>query len=93
MDCDDISLPQRLEKQAAFPQANPDIGVVAAYLQTADADLTERQSREFPRQHAIIVLDWILWARKTMPGAVYMARREVQLAVAGSKDAPFFADD
>ena len=93
MDSDDISLPQRLEKQAAFLQANPDIGVVAAYLQTAAADLTERQSHEFPRQHVFIILDWILWGRTTMPGAVYMARREALLAVGGYKDAPIYADD
>ena len=93
MDCDDISLPQRLEKQAAFLQANPDIGVVASFLQTAAADLTERQSQEFPRQHALIVLDWILWGRTTMPGAVHMARREVLQAVGGYKDAPIYADD
>ena len=93
MDCDDISLPQRLEKQAAFLQSQSRIGVVGAYLQIASADLAERQTSEYPQQHAFIVLDWILGGSTTMPGAAHMARREVLLAVGGYKDAPLYADD
>ena len=34
MDCDDISLPQRLEKQVQFMDANPEVGVCGTWLET-----------------------------------------------------------
>lgn len=36
MDSDDISLPQRFEKQIAFMDSNPEIGVVGTHLQLMD---------------------------------------------------------
>lgn len=38
MDCDDISLPQRLEKQFNFLKNNPDVGVVASFTREIDED-------------------------------------------------------
>ena len=93
MDSDDISLPQRLEKQVAFLQSHPDVGVVAAALQVASADLSDRHFHPYPQQHAFIVLYWILGGRMTMPGAVYMARRAVLLSVGGYEESRQFADD
>ena len=40
MDCDDITLPQRLEKQVDFLQANPEIGAVGACARVMNHDLT-----------------------------------------------------
>ena len=34
LDCDDVSSPQRLEKQVAFMDAHPDVGVCGAWIQT-----------------------------------------------------------
>ncbi|UNC93638.1 glycosyltransferase family 2 protein [Candidatus Contubernalis alkaliaceticus] len=34
MDCDDISLPQRLDKQAAFMDSNPKVGVCGTWVET-----------------------------------------------------------
>lgn len=34
MDCDDISLPERLAKQAVFMEANPNIGVCGTFVKT-----------------------------------------------------------
>ena len=93
MDCDDVSLPQRLEKQAAFLQANPDIGLVGSFVQTASADLSERQSHTYPQRHAFIVLQWILGGRTTMQGGVYMARRAILQSVGGYEDSRQFVDD
>ena len=39
MDSDDVSLPQRLEKQVDFLRANPDIGVVGACAPLTDENL------------------------------------------------------
>lgn len=38
MDADDISLPDRLEKQAAFLQANPQIGLISGDAEAIDAE-------------------------------------------------------
>lgn len=82
MDCDDISLPQRFEKQVDFLHSHPDIGVVGTNLQTASADLTERKSDAYPQQHAFIVLESAL-GRTTVGGATIMARRNALLSVGG----------
>ncbi len=93
MDCDDISLPQRLEKQVGFLRSHPDIGVLGSFLQTASADMTRRQHHEYPQQHAFIVLYWILGGRTTMQGGVYMARRDVLLSVGGYEESRQLVDD
>ena len=38
MDGDDIATPERLEKQMAFMEANPDVGICGAFARTVDAD-------------------------------------------------------
>ena len=93
MDSDDISLPQRLEKQAAFLQAHPHIGVVGSNLQIVSAELSEGISHSYPQEHTFIVMEWILGGRTTMPGAVFMARRDVLLSVGGYEDSRIVTDD
>jgi glycosyltransferase involved in cell wall biosynthesis len=34
MDADDISLPQRIERQCAYLEANPDVGICGSFIQT-----------------------------------------------------------
>ncbi|MYD09809.1 MAG: glycosyltransferase family 2 protein [Chloroflexi bacterium] len=92
MDCDDISLSQRLEKQARFLQSHPDIGVVGAHLQIASADKTALRVQECPQQHAPVALFWIVGSM-TMAGAAIMARREVLLAAGGYEESRRVADD
>ena len=93
IDSDDISLPRRLEKQAAFLQSHPDIGVVGSFVQTASADLSERQCHTYPQQHAFIVLEWILGGRTTMHGGAYIARRAVLQSVGGYEESRIVTDD
>jgi glycosyltransferase involved in cell wall biosynthesis len=38
MDADDISLPERFEKQVSFMEANPDIGISGTWLSIIDSD-------------------------------------------------------
>ena len=40
MDCDDVSLPQRLERQVEHLRANQAIGVLGAGAQAVNADLS-----------------------------------------------------
>ena len=93
MDCDDVSLPRRLEKQVGFLQSHPDIGLVGTFIQTASADLTERQELEVPQQHAFIVLYWIFSGGMTCAGAAYMARRDILMSVGGYEKSRRIIDD
>ena len=92
MDCDDISLPERLEKQARFLQSHPDIGVVGTFLYTVSADKTGRQSHAYPQQHAFIVLESALGSTP-VAGAATMARRNALHSVGGYDSAQHFACD
>ena len=93
MDCDDVSIPKRLQKQVGFLQTHPDIGVVGGFLQTASADLTRRQNHEYPQQHADIVLQWILGGRTTFAGALSMTRRDIMKSVGGYEKSRKVSDD
>ncbi|MCE2470633.1 MAG: glycosyltransferase family 2 protein [Anaerolineae bacterium] len=93
MDCDDVSLPRRLEKQVGFLQSHPNIGLVGTFLQTASADLTGRQSHEYPLQHAFIVLYWILSGGTTCAGPAFMARRDILMSVGGYEESRRIVDD
>ncbi len=93
MDCDDISLPRRLEKQANFLQSHPNIGLVGTYLQTANADMTGCQNHEYPLQHAFILLEWILGGGTTFAGAAFMARRDILMSVGGYEESRKIVDD
>ena len=57
MDCDDISLPQRLEKQVAFLRANPQVGVVGASGRAVSEDLAPLFAFKLPRRHALIAFE------------------------------------
>ena len=58
MDCDDISLPQRLQMQATFLDSHPDIGAVGVEGQLVSADLsTVTHYFHLPQHHELILLD------------------------------------
>ena len=75
MDGDDISLPQRFEKQMAYLQAHPDIDV----LSTALIDMTPENEpfgkRSIPEQHN--QLAWrTLWASPAFHGTIMMRKNK-----------------
>ena len=82
MDCDDISLPERLEKQASFLAANSDIGVVGVWIQVVNQDLEPRKTWDYPLRHVDIVLDLCL-RYGVMGGATVMMRRDAVISVGG----------
>ena len=56
MDTDDISLPERFEKQVAFMQDHPDVSACSAFLEEFDPTLTISQGvRSLPLSHDEIV--------------------------------------
>ena len=81
-DSDDISLPERLDKQARVLQANPDIGAVGVYARVVSADLQPIHDREPPERHAEIVLDhFIGMLSAPFQHATLMMRRSLVLEV------------
>ena len=84
MDCDDVSLPARLEKQVAFLRAHPDIGGVGTCCRVINAELSTT-SFDFmvPPQHALIALNMFFGV--SFVGATVMFRSEFLAAVGGYK--------
>ena len=76
MDSDDVSLPQRLEKQAAFLESHPDIGAVGISDRTCKEDLTVMSTRQLPARHPVITLHLLLFTRTVMRSSPMMLRRE-----------------
>ena len=92
MDCDDVSLPQRLEKQVDFLQSHPDIGLVGTCVQQVKKDLTAPSFREYPQQHALIVWRWGFGIR-AVGGATFLARRETLISAGGYKQSRIIMPD
>ncbi len=76
MDSDDVSLPQRLEKQVAFLEAQPHIGAVGIFDRTCDEELTPIRFRKLPTDHSIMALHLILFTKTVMKSSPMMLRRE-----------------
>ena len=55
MDCDDVSLPQRLQKQVELLEKQPEIGAVGTHAKAVDADLRYMHDRNPPARHARII--------------------------------------
>lgn len=81
MDGDDISLPQRFEKQMAFMENHPDIAASSAALEEFDEDGIVFSSRVLPLTHEALVE----FARRRSPlsHAVAVFRKSAVLAVGG----------
>ncbi len=97
MDCDDVSLPERLRKKVDFLQGNPEIGLVGSCIQSVDRDLQPIAAKDMSLCHAQIVLNYLLF-NQYIPGAVIMMRREVFETVGpyanwpvSNEDSEFFA--
>ena len=76
MDCDDVSLPDRLRLKLEYLQGHPEIGIVGAGVQLVDQELQPISAKDYPLRHAEIVLRLLLLA-SAMSGAAILMRREV----------------
>ncbi|MDE2637884.1 MAG: glycosyltransferase family A protein [Chloroflexota bacterium] len=82
MDCDDVSLPQRLEKQVAFLRSNPEIGALGAAARAVNHDMsTHLYDFESQQQHALTALDTFLGYSFLRP--TLLIQRESITAVGG----------
>ena len=81
MDSDDVSLPQRLEKQVDFLRANPQIGVVGTRAPLTDECLKPFVDYRVPEKHAHIAYNIMLG--RSVVGASLLIRRDLLIAVGG----------
>ena len=76
MDSDDVSLPQRLEKQAAYLEAHPRIGGVSVHYRVCTEDMSPISSLQLPVHHHSIILRYVLYIGPAMKCAPLMVRQE-----------------
>ena len=82
MDCDDISLPTRLEKQVRFLENHPRIGALGVCAQAKNEDMTTTLfDYTVPQEHALIALNLFFGA--SFVGATVVARSEFIEAIGG----------
>lgn len=84
MDSDDVSLPQRLEKQVAFLRANPDIGAVGVCAPLTDEHLKPFADYKVPEKHAHVAYNILLG--RPVVGASLLIRRDVLKSVGGYEE-------
>ncbi len=82
MDDDDVSLPERLEKQVDFLRAHPEVGVVGTEAMITDAQLNPLQIYGIPTSHARIAYD-MLQMGNCITGPAMMMRRAIVEACGG----------
>ncbi|WP_276819896.1 glycosyltransferase family 2 protein [Mailhella massiliensis] len=69
MDHDDISLPERLEKEAAFLDAHPEVGLVCCQAGSPDSD----KVTDFPLDSLSIKKSLMIWCRYCHPACMMRA--------------------
>ena len=82
MDCDDVSLPERLQLQFDFLDANGDIGAVGIGIQAVSEDLSPLSPYRLPQNHALILLS-MLFGETAIARNSIMMRRELFIASGG----------
>jgi glycosyltransferase involved in cell wall biosynthesis len=75
MDADDISLPNRLEKQVSFLEKHKEIGVLGSSVQTIDAFGIPINTLNFPETHVLI--KWFLCFYCPVAHPATMLRRNI----------------
>ncbi len=74
MDADDVSLPERLEKEVAFLEANPDVSVVGAWVRRIDEHGTPGAVQTLPCEPALVAWSMVFFNSIAHPTALF--RRE-----------------
>ena len=93
-DSDDISLPERFQKQVSLLRSQPEIGVVGVYVRAVSEDLQPMYDRQPPARHAEIVLDhFIGMLSAPFTHATLMMRRRLILESGGYDESMRYGDD
>lgn len=56
MDCDDVSMPERLEKEVEFLENNPEYGLVGSCITVIDGEGREQYKKDYPSNNDLIKL-------------------------------------
>ena len=81
MDCDDVCLPERLQKQVDHLRRHSAIGVLGAGAQAVDEDLRSLYAFNLPEHHALIVYN--IFVASFLIHPTVMMRRELLQSVGG----------
>lgn len=91
IDGDDICLPGRMQRQADFLDAHPEVAVVGCQIEVLGADGRSRGGRAYPTDHAAIRRALRRYNPLPHPGVMF--RRSAVQAVGGYRDAAPACDD
>jgi glycosyltransferase involved in cell wall biosynthesis len=82
MDCDDISLPERFEKQLSFLEANPEVGIIGSGFKIIDQNgISVNAPVLFPSRPGVV--EWCLYFYSPISHPAAMMRKEVVLRTGG----------
>ena len=91
MDSDDVCMPARFEKQAAFMELHPEIALLSGYIdEFIDDENTVVSRRYVPIQHAEI--ERYLKKRNAFNHMAMMFRKAAVQAAGGYQEVPYFED-
>jgi len=92
MDCDDVSLPERLRKQVDYLESHPELGGAGAWGRTVRHDMSPYwRIYHVPSQHALIA--WEMFFDEAFLGATLMYRRDVLVSAGGFEPGRRYVDD
>ncbi len=92
LDADDVSHPDRLEKQIAFLLAHPEIAVVGTQMRTMNAEGQLQGSMDYPLDHEQVVVEML--RRNALAHPTVMFRRSAVLAAGNYRDfSPVHVED
>lgn len=91
MDADDISVPERLEKQVFFLERNPDVGVLGANVQYIDEFGNPSQIIIWPQRDSLI--KWQLCFMNPIAHPSVIVRRKLLMDSGGYNEEIIFAQD
>jgi glycosyltransferase involved in cell wall biosynthesis len=86
MDCDDVAMPDRFEKQLGLLRSNPALVAVGGDVTRIDADGTPMTSPRMPLTHADIEAELLLGKGGALVHPTLMVRRDALAAVGGYRE-------